>query len=37
MYEGEPVAVDVSVAGEEHDARWAFGPGRAGSPGLKAR
>src|SRR6185312_11849322 len=28
MYEGEPVAVDVSVADDEHDVRWAFEPGR---------
>src|SRR5690349_9439694 len=26
MYEGEPVAVDVSVADDEHDVRWAFEP-----------
>ncbi|HEX7164642.1 MAG TPA: DUF58 domain-containing protein, partial [Trebonia sp.] len=28
MYEGEPAAVDVSVADDEHDVRWAFEPGR---------
>jgi uncharacterized protein (DUF58 family) len=28
MYEGEPVAVDVSVADDEHDVRWVFEPGR---------
>jgi uncharacterized protein (DUF58 family) len=33
MYEGEPVAVDVSVADEEDDARWAFEPGRGIEPG----
>jgi uncharacterized protein (DUF58 family) len=33
MYEGEPVAVDVSVADDEHDARWAFQPGRGIEPG----
>ena len=33
MYEGEPVAVDVSVADNEHDARWAFEPGRGIEPG----
>src|ERR1700728_859119 len=33
MYEGEPVAVDVSVADEQHDARWAFEPGRGIEPG----
>ena len=33
MYEGEPVAVDVAVADEEHDARWAFEPGRGIEPG----
>jgi uncharacterized protein (DUF58 family) len=33
MYEGEPVAVDVSVADDEHDARWAFEPGRGIEPG----
>jgi uncharacterized protein (DUF58 family) len=33
MYEGEPVAVDVSVADEEHDARWMFEPGRGIEPG----
>jgi uncharacterized protein (DUF58 family) len=33
MYEGEPVAVDVSVADDGHDARWAFEPGRGIEPG----
>jgi uncharacterized protein (DUF58 family) len=33
MYEGEPAAVDVSVADDEHDARWAFEPGRGIEPG----
>jgi uncharacterized protein (DUF58 family) len=33
MYEGEPVAVDVSVAADEYDARWAFEPGRGIEPG----
>jgi uncharacterized protein (DUF58 family) len=33
MYEGEPVAVDVSVADDEHDVRWAFEPGRGIEPG----
>src|ERR1700761_7220019 len=33
MYEGEPVAVDVSVADDEHQARWAFEPGRGIEPG----
>jgi uncharacterized protein (DUF58 family) len=33
MYEGEPVAVDVAVADEEHDVRWAFEPGRGIEPG----
>jgi uncharacterized protein (DUF58 family) len=33
MYEGEPAAVDVSVADNEHDARWAFEPGRGIEPG----
>ena len=33
MYEGEPVAVDVSVADDEDDARWAFEPGRGIEPG----
>jgi len=28
MYEGEPAAVDVSVADDEHDARWLFEAGR---------
>jgi len=33
MYEGEPVAVDVAVADQEHDARWVFEPGRGIEPG----
>jgi uncharacterized protein (DUF58 family) len=33
IYEGEPVAVDVSVADDQHDARWAFEPGRGIEPG----
>jgi uncharacterized protein (DUF58 family) len=33
MYEGEPAAVDVSVADDEHDVRWAFEPGRGIEPG----
>ncbi len=33
MYEGEPAAVDVSVADEQHDARWTFEPGRGIEPG----
>jgi uncharacterized protein (DUF58 family) len=33
MYEGEPVAVDVSVADDEHDARWEFEPGKGIDPG----
>jgi uncharacterized protein (DUF58 family) len=33
MYEGEPAAVDVSVPDDEHDARWAFEPGRGIEPG----
>jgi uncharacterized protein (DUF58 family) len=33
LYEGEPVAVDVSVADDEDDARWAFEPGRGIEPG----
>jgi uncharacterized protein (DUF58 family) len=33
IYEGEPVAVDVSVADDEDDARWAFEPGRGIEPG----
>ena len=33
MYEGEPVAVDVSVADDSRDARWAFEPGRGIEPG----
>jgi len=33
LYEGEPVAVDVSVADDQHDARWAFEPGRGIEPG----
>ncbi|MGH3249119.1 MAG: DUF58 domain-containing protein [Trebonia sp.] len=33
MFEGEPAAVDVSVPDGEHDARWAFEPGRGIEPG----
>jgi uncharacterized protein (DUF58 family) len=33
MYEGEPVALDVSLADGEHDVRWAFEPGRGIEPG----
>jgi uncharacterized protein (DUF58 family) len=33
MYEDEPAAVDVSVADDEHDARWMFEPGRGIEPG----
>src|SRR6201996_164828 len=33
MYEGEPVAVDVAVADDQHAARWAFEPGRGIEPG----
>jgi uncharacterized protein (DUF58 family) len=33
MYEGEPAAVDVRVADEEHDARWSFEPGKGIDPG----
>jgi uncharacterized protein (DUF58 family) len=33
IYEGEPVAVDVSVADDQHDARWVFEPGRGIEPG----
>jgi uncharacterized protein (DUF58 family) len=33
MYEGEPAAVDVSVADDEHDARWSLEPGRGIEPG----
>ena len=33
MYEGEPTAVDVLVADDEHDVRWAFEPGRGIEPG----
>jgi len=33
MYEGEPVAVDVSAADDEDDLRWTFHPGRGIEPG----
>jgi uncharacterized protein (DUF58 family) len=33
MYEGEPAAVDVSVADDQHTARWSFEPGRGIDPG----
>jgi uncharacterized protein (DUF58 family) len=33
IYEGEPVAVDVSVADDEHEARWVFEAGRGIEPG----
>lgn len=33
IYEGEPVAVDVSVADDEYDVRWSFEPGRGIEPG----
>jgi uncharacterized protein (DUF58 family) len=33
MYEGEPVAVDVAVADDQHAARWSFEPGRGIEPG----
>jgi uncharacterized protein (DUF58 family) len=33
MYEGEPVAVDVAVTGDDHEARWSFEPGRGIEPG----
>jgi uncharacterized protein (DUF58 family) len=33
IYEGEPVAVDVTVADASHDARWSFEPGRGIDPG----
>jgi uncharacterized protein (DUF58 family) len=33
LYEGEPVAVDVSAADEEHDLRWSFEPGKGIEPG----
>jgi uncharacterized protein (DUF58 family) len=33
IYEGEPAAVDVSVAADGHDARWSFDPGKGIDPG----
>jgi uncharacterized protein (DUF58 family) len=33
IYEGEPVAVDVSVDSDSLDARWLFEPGRGVEPG----
>jgi uncharacterized protein (DUF58 family) len=36
IYEGEPAAVDVSVAGDGYDARWTFEPGRGIEPGSAA-
>ncbi|HEY3881385.1 MAG TPA: DUF58 domain-containing protein [Trebonia sp.] len=33
IYEGEPVAVDVTVDAPGHDARWSFAPGRGIDPG----
>ena len=33
LYEGEPVAVDVSAADAEDDLRWVFNPGRGIEPG----
>ncbi len=33
MYEGEPVAVDVSAADDADDLRWAFAPGKGIEPG----
>ena len=33
MYEGEPVAVDVTAADDEDDLRWTFYPGRGIEPG----
>jgi uncharacterized protein (DUF58 family) len=33
IFEGEPVAVDVSVAADAVDARWAFEPGKGIEPG----
>jgi uncharacterized protein (DUF58 family) len=33
IFEGEPAAVDVSVADAGHDARWTFEPGRGIEPG----
>ena len=32
MYEGEPVAVDVSADGDSADLRWAFAPGKGVEP-----
>jgi uncharacterized protein (DUF58 family) len=32
VYEGEPAALDVTVAGDEHDARWSFEPGKSVEP-----
>ncbi|HEY0933116.1 MAG TPA: DUF58 domain-containing protein [Trebonia sp.] len=36
VFEGEPAAVDVSVAGDDYDARWSFEPGRGIEPGSAA-